>query len=157
MATRRKIKDILVDKSLKNKAFIHWKKIKEIRDILEGLKNYALKKKYLNKLKAEVERKKCTFLVAGKAGSGKYCLKNNNAERIEDQVTIVNKEDVSCSYGLQYLNSFAKASSLSNVVTLHISAKYPLMIDYEIEDLGFLKFYLAPKMDEDEVSNDADK
>jgi hypothetical protein len=31
------------------------------------------------------------------------------------------------------------------------------MIDYEIEDLGFLKFYLAPKMDEDEVSNDADK
>jgi hypothetical protein len=28
------------------------------------------------------------------------------------------------------------------------------MIDYEIEDLGFLKFYLAPKMDDDEGSND---
>ena len=87
----------------------------------------------------------------------KYTLKNNNAERIEDQVTIVNKEDVTCSYGLQYLNSFAKASSLSNIVTLHISAKYPLMIDYEIEDLGYLKFYLAPKMDDDEASNDAEK
>ena len=31
------------------------------------------------------------------------------------------------------------------------------MIDYEIEDLGFLKFYLAPKMDDDEASNDAEK
>ena len=108
-------------------------------------------------VKIEVKEEKCTFLVSGKAGSGKYCLKNNNAERIEDQVTITNKEDVSCSYGLQYLNSFAKASSLSNIVTLHISEKYPLMIDYEIEDLGYLKFYLAPKMDDDEASNDAEK
>ena len=91
-------------------------------------------------VKIEVKEEKCTFMVTGKAGSGKYCLKNNNAERIEDQVTISNKEDVTCSYGLQYLNSFAKASSLSNIVTLHISAKYPLMIDYEIEDLGYLKF-----------------
>jgi len=105
-------------------------------------------------VKIEVKDDKCTFIVNGKAGNGKYYLKNNNAERLEDQVTIVNKEDVSCSYGLQYLNSFAKASSLSSVVTLHISAKYPLMIDYEIEELGFLKFYLAPKMDDEEASND---
>jgi proliferating cell nuclear antigen len=105
-------------------------------------------------VKIEVKDEECTFSVTGKAGNGKFHLKNNNAERIEDQVTIVNKEDVTCSYGLQCLNSFAKASSLSNVVTLHISAKYPLMIDYQIEDLGFLKFYLAPKMDEEEASNE---
>ena len=108
-------------------------------------------------VKIEVKDDKCTFLVTGKAGNGEYCLKNNNAERIEDQVIITNKEDVSCSYGLQYLNSFAKASSLSSIVTLHISAKYPLMIDYEIEELGFLKFYLAPKMDDDEASNNDEK
>ena len=46
-------------------------------------------------VKIEVKEEKCTFLVSGKAGSGKYCLKNNNAERIEDQATITNKEDVS--------------------------------------------------------------
>ena len=108
-------------------------------------------------VKIEVKDDKCTFLVTGKAGNGKYCLKNNNAERIEDQVIITNKEDVSCSYGLQYLNSFAKASSLSSIVTLHISAKYPLMIDYEIEELGILKFYIAPKMDDDEASNNDEK
>ena len=28
-------------------------------------------------VKIEVKEEKCTFLVSGKAGSGKYCLKNN--------------------------------------------------------------------------------
>ena len=105
-------------------------------------------------VKIEVIDGKVTFSVIGKAGNGKYHLKNNNAEKIEEQVIIINKEDVCCSYGLQYLNSFSKASSLSNVVTLHISTKYPLMIDYEIEDLGFLKFYLAPKMEDEEESKE---
>ena len=45
-----------------------------------------------NCVKIEVKDEKCTFLVTGKAGSGKYTLKNNNAERIEDQVIIVNKK-----------------------------------------------------------------
>ena len=45
-----------------------------------------------NCIKIEVKEEKCTFLVTGKAGSGKYSLKNNNAERIEDQVIIVNKK-----------------------------------------------------------------
>ena len=43
-------------------------------------------------VKIEVKEEKCTFLVTGKAGSGKYTLKNNNDERIEDKVTIVNKK-----------------------------------------------------------------
>ena len=37
-----------------------------------------------NCVKIEVKEEKCTFLVTGKAGSGKYTLKNNNDERIED-------------------------------------------------------------------------
>ena len=45
-----------------------------------------------NCVKIEVKEEKCTFLVTGKTGNGKYTLKNNNAERIEDQVIIVNKK-----------------------------------------------------------------
>ena len=45
-----------------------------------------------NCVKIEVKEEKCTFLVTGQAGSGKYTLKNNNAERIEDQAIIVNKK-----------------------------------------------------------------
>jgi hypothetical protein len=43
-------------------------------------------------VKIEVKEEKCTFSVTCKAGSGKYTLKNNNDERIEDQFTIVNKK-----------------------------------------------------------------
>ena len=45
-----------------------------------------------NCIKIEVKEEKCSFLVTGKTGNGKYTLKNNNAERIEDQVIIVNKK-----------------------------------------------------------------
>ena len=45
-----------------------------------------------NCIKIEFKEEKCTFLVTGKTGSGKYTLKNNNAERIEDQVIIANKK-----------------------------------------------------------------
>ena len=45
-----------------------------------------------NCVKIEVKEEKCTFLVTGKAGNWKYALKNNNAERIEDQVIIVNRK-----------------------------------------------------------------
>ena len=102
-------------------------------------------------IKIEVKGEQVTFSIVGKSGNGKLTLKNNTAEKIEDQIIITNNEDVCCSYGLQYLNSFAKASSLSNVVTLNISAKFPLMIEYEIEEVGFIKFYLAPKMDEETI------
>ena len=102
-------------------------------------------------LKIEVKEQKATFSINGKAGVEKIVMKNNNAEKVEDQITIVSDGEVSLSFGLQYLNSFAKASSLSDIVTLNISSIFILMIEYEMQDIGFIKFYLAPKMDEDNV------
>ena len=104
-------------------------------------------------LKIEVKEQKATFSINGKAGVEKIVMKNNNAEKLEDQITIVSDGEVSLSFGLQYLNSFAKASSLSGIVTLNISSKFfsLMMIEYEMQDIGFIKFYLAPKMDEDNV------
>jgi proliferating cell nuclear antigen len=103
-------------------------------------------------VRIEVEDKAATFSFSGKAGAGKIKMKKNNAEKNEDQIDIRCEESVSSNYGLQYLNSFAKASSLSSLVTLHLSTQFPLMIEYEIENMGYVKFYLAPKMDDDETS-----
>lgn len=100
-------------------------------------------------VKISVEGKSAVFSINGKSGGGKVTLKSNNAEKVEDAITIETAEKVECSYGLQYLNSFAKASALSGQVTLNISEKYPLMIDYEIEGMGYIKYYLAPKMDDE--------
>ena len=68
--------------NLLKKAWNHWKNIKEIRDILQGLKDYLLKKKYFNKLKAEVERKN----ILRKARQNKLLLKiikNKNESNLD--------------------------------------------------------------------------
>lgn len=100
-------------------------------------------------VRIEVDGKTALFSFSGKSGSGKMTLKSNNAEKTDDQIYIDCSEKVSSSYGLQYLNSFAKASSLSTTVSLNLSSSFPLMIEYEIENKGFVKFYLAPKMDDE--------
>lgn len=43
-----------------------------------------------------------------------------------------------------------QASPLSDKVKLEMSEGVPLLVTYTIGDLGDLKFYLAPKMDEEE-------
>ena len=100
-------------------------------------------------VRIEIEDNLATFSFAGKAGSGKIKMKKNNAEKSEDQIDIKCDENVSSNYGLQYLNSFAKAASLSGHVTLYLSSQFPLMIEYEIENRGYVKFNLAPKMDDE--------
>lgn len=61
-------------------------------------------------------------------------------------------EPVNLSFALRYLNLFNKASNLSPVVILHLSNETPLAVEYAIEKLGSLKFYLAPKINEEEAS-----
>ena len=57
-------------------------------------------------------------------------------------------EKVTLSFALRYLNMFNKASSLCNYVKLMLAAETPLVVEYEIENLGSLKYYLAPKINE---------
>jgi len=51
-------------------------------------------------------------------------------------------------FSLPYLHSFTKAGSLSNTLLLKLGEESPLMCGYELENLGFLNFYLAPKLKE---------
>lgn len=53
---------------------------------------------------------------------------------------------VTLSFALRYLNLFNKAYTLSNSVKISMAADTPLVVEYEVESLGQLKFYLAPKI-----------
>lgn len=80
------------------------------------------------------------------------------------------------TFALRYLNYFTKATPLATTVSLqirsamsvpratpgefaprprpsqvsiHLSTDVPLMVEYKIEKLGSLRFYLAPKIDEE--------
>lgn len=60
-------------------------------------------------------------------------------------------EPVSLTFALRYLNSFTKATSLSESVTISLSSELPVVVEYKIADMGYIRYYLAPKIeDEDE-------
>lgn len=95
----------------------------------------------------DVKSNYATFLFTGKSGNGKIKLGSNEAG--EQSLYIKCEEEYNGSYGIQYLNNFLKASSLSNRVQVNLSKDYPLLIEFDIENMGSLKFYLAPKMDDE--------
>lgn len=90
------------------------------------------------------------FQAKGDIGSGSIMYKQSSGvdEEEKDQVMVKVEEEVNLTFALRYLNNFAKASSLSDRVTLQMSADIPLAVEYKIEDLGQLRFFLAPKIDE---------
>lgn len=63
-------------------------------------------------------------------------------------VFITMDEPVTLSFALRYLNTFAKGSSLCERVNLHLAKDSPCMIEYRIQGVGFLRYYLAPKVDD---------
>jgi len=53
---------------------------------------------------------------------------------------------------LRYLNIFNKAATLCPTVTLKLTADTPIVVEYKIGKLGSVKYFLAPKInDEDEM------
>ncbi len=83
-----------------------------------------------------------TFNVKGMMGDGSIVLKDG----VNDNIIKV-KRDIKLRFSLPYLINFSKASTLSNKVTLYFCQDTPAIIEYKI-DLGFIKYYLAPKEEE---------
>jgi proliferating cell nuclear antigen len=57
-------------------------------------------------------------------------------------------ETVEGTYMLKYMNLFNKASNLSNTLEMFMRKSYPLIMKYNVANLGELRFCLAPKADE---------
>lgn len=67
-------------------------------------------------------------------------------------------EPVSLTFALRYLNSFTKASPLSNTATISLSSELPVVVEYKIAEMAYIRIYLAPKVeDEDEEMRNATK
>ena len=65
------------------------------------------------------------------------------------QVEVTFEEPVALNFALRYLNFFTKATPLSASVVLHLSKDVPLVVEYQIEELGHIRFYLAPKIEDE--------
>jgi len=100
----------------------------------------------------ETSKESIKFSVSGEIGAGSITIKANDSEKKEEQTILEVDEPVSLSFALRYLNLFNKASNLSNQVILSMSNDTPLVVEYRIENLGSLKFYLAPKITDEETA-----
>ena len=87
--------------------------------------------------------------INGEVADGSIEKKENGSNDTSEQVLIDVDEPVSNSFSLTFLNSFNKASALSEQVNLSFSGDTPLVVEYNIGNLGKLKFYLAPKINDE--------
>jgi len=105
-------------------------------------------------VKISASKEGVKFQVAGDMGTGNIvCKSSPSVDDDDDAVTVKCEEEVSLTFALRYLNFFAKATPLSGQVTLRMSPDVPLVTEYKIggeTDLGHIRFYLAPKIEEEE-------
>lgn len=89
------------------------------------------------------------FSVAGDLGTGNITRKQHEeADKPEDSTLIDMQEPVEMTFALRYLNFFTKATALSGTVSLSMSPEVPLVVEYNVEGLGYVRYYLAPKVDD---------
>lgn len=96
-----------------------------------------------------------TFSCSGDLGTGQVTLQQtaNMDVKEKDQVEIDMKEAVNLNFSLRFLTMFSKAAPLSTRVKLNLAPAIPLVAEYEIEEienLGKIRYYLAPKLDDEE-------
>lgn len=91
------------------------------------------------------------FACNGDIGSGSVTLRTHtNVEKPEKNIEIALSEPVSLTFSLKYLVNFCKAGGLSDSVKLCLSNEVPLLVEYGLANASYLRFYLAPKIGDDE-------
>ncbi|CAJ0563012.1 unnamed protein product, partial [Mesorhabditis spiculigera] len=99
---------------------------------------------------------KAGIVFTGKGDSGSSVITYSQSKDADngDQVTLEVNDPVNVNFSIKYMNQFTKASSLCDRVRIALSNDVPVVIEYGIEENGHLRFYLAPKIDEED--NDMD-
>ncbi|KAJ1987753.1 hypothetical protein H4R33_002715 [Dimargaris cristalligena] len=93
------------------------------------------------------------FATSGEMGKGSILLKQGGSvdDAASGKATSIQlTEPVMVTLSLKYLNYFTKATSLSESVTIQITNDIPVLIDFAIGEFGYIRYFLAPKINEDE-------
>nr|WCZ58619.1 proliferating cell nuclear antigen [Andalucia godoyi] len=109
-------------------------------------------------LSIAVTKEGVKFEVQGDENTGGSIMVRQSAsvDKPDEAVSITLEHNVTLSFALRYLNSFAKATGLSPQVSLSLTKDVPLVVEYKIAEIGYLRFFLAPKIDEDAVEEEND-
>lgn len=99
------------------------------------------------------------FAASGDLGSGNIKLQQTaSSDDPDEAVTIQMNEAICLSFALKYLIHFGKATPLASQVKLQLAPDVPLVVEYSIiggeddAEVGHIRYYLAPKIDEETES-----
>jgi len=91
------------------------------------------------------------FSAAGDIGTANIKLAQTSSVDKEEEAVIVDmQEPVTLTFACRYLNMFTKASPLSPQVSLSMSPDVPLVVEYAIGDIGHIRYFLAPKIEDED-------
>lgn len=102
-----------------------------------------------------VSKDSIKFSAEGDIGNGSIYVKSgalaaDASEAAEAQRTSIQiLKPVSASLSLKHMLMYTKATPLSPVVKICLSDEFPALFEYEMNDIGYLRFFLAPKIDEE--------
>lgn len=97
----------------------------------------------------------CKFSSSGDIGTANMTIRHSTtADSNEENVVIDLIEPVHLQFALRYLTNFAKATPLASSVQLALTRDVPIMVHYKIAEIGCLKYFLAPKIDEEDEMAD---
>ncbi|CAK7902201.1 proliferating cell nuclear antigen [[Candida] anglica] len=117
----------------------------EFAKIVRDLKNLS------ESLTIIVTKDSVKFTSEGESGTGSVVLKPfTDMDKPEESVKVALSMPVNLTFGLKYLGDIIKATGLSGVITIKLADKTPALFEYKLDAGGYLRFYLAPKFDEDD-------
>lgn len=96
-------------------------------------------------LTIDVTKQRVQFSVEGEDGEGIVTLRHR--ETGDNKTILQVSEQIRMSYAMRYLLLFNKSSTLSDEVMISLAPSLPLVVHYQF-DLGEMKYYLAPKVNE---------
>jgi proliferating cell nuclear antigen len=86
------------------------------------------------------------FAVGGEFGNVKAKYPSSGTKDDPSYIFIKATEETNLTFSLEYLNKFAKSTNLSPIVRLYIDNHKALKVVYRIDNIGYIHFYLAPKI-----------
>lgn len=90
------------------------------------------------------------FNAKGDIGEGNVILKPvTDLDNPEKTIKIELNKGVNLTFGLKYILDIIKGTVLSNSITIKLTDQTPALFEFKLSS-GYLRFYLAPKFEDDE-------
>lgn len=80
------------------------------------------------------------FTATGEIGNGSVKLKQGSSVDDDGAATSIElNQSVALTFSLKYLTNFTKATPLSDSVSLSMSNDVPLLVEYKVSEVGYIR------------------